>query len=151
MAAARHANGAPLHQQILRLPGVTRGQAPPGLIECSFRRPIGGNVPHWRAAELFQPKIGTGIELHDLHVLLDERDERQEQRTIEAVLVKLARRYVRCRDHHHTELEQVLEQSPKNHGVGDVGDVELVEAKQPRLLCDRRGGEGDRILAADFA
>jgi len=35
--------------------------------------------------------------------------------------------------------------------VGDVGDVELVEAKQPRLLCDRSGGEGDRILAADFA
>jgi len=130
---------------------VTRGQAAPGLVEGSFRRPIGGNVPHRRAAELFQPEIGAGIKLHDLHVLLDERDERQEQRTIEAVLVKLARRHVRCRDHHHTKLKQALEQPAKNHGVGDVGDVELVEAKQPRLLCDRSGGEGDRILAADFA
>src|SRR5262249_45177851 len=35
---ARNANGASLYQQILRLPGVTRGEAAPGLIECSFRR-----------------------------------------------------------------------------------------------------------------
>lgn len=73
------------------------------------------------------------------------------ERAIEAILVKLAWRHVRCRHHHHAELEQALEQPAENHGVGDVGDVEFVEAKKPRLLRNGGGGDGDRILAADFA
>src|SRR5262249_56873095 len=49
------------------------------------------------------------------------------------------------------ELEQVLDQPSENDGVGDVGDVEFVEAKEPCLLRNGGGGERDRIFAADFA
>ena len=82
---------------------------------------------------------------------LQQRDERQEQRAIEPVFVQLAGRQVRGRDHHDAELEQPREQPAEDHGVGDVGDVEFVEAQQPGLLGDRGGGELDRILVLDSA
>ena len=46
---------------------------------------------------------------------------------------------------------ELREQPPENHGVGDVGDVEFVEAEQPSFLrqLDRR--EADRILAGMLA
>src|SRR5262249_15290750 len=64
----------------------------------------------------------------------DELDEGQEKRTVEAVLVELARRHVRSCDHDHAEREQVLEQSTENHRIGNIGDVEFIEAKKPCLL-----------------
>ena len=86
-----------------------------------------------------------------LHVPLDHGDERQEQRAVEPVLVELVGRHVRGRDHHDAELEQPREQPAEDHGVGDVGDVELVEAEQPALLGDLGGGKPDRIVAGDLA
>ena len=79
------------------------------------------------------------------------RDERQEQRAVEAVLVEFGGRHVRGRHHHDAELEQAGEQPAEDHGVGDVGDVELVEAEQPALLGDLAGREADGILALDLA
>ena len=84
-------------------------------------------------------------------MLLEQRDERQEQRAVEPVLVELVGRDVRGRHHHDAELEQPREQPAEDHRVGDVGDVEFVEAEQPGLLGDRRGGEPDRIVAVDLA
>ena len=112
---------------------------------------IGGHVPHRRAGELLEPEIGAGGEPDHLQVLLDHRDEGLEQGAVEPVLVELGGRHVRGRDHHDAELEQALEQAAQDHGVGDVGDVEFVEAQQPGLVGDRGGGQLDRILAADLA
>ena len=36
---------------------------------------------------------------------------------------------------------------PENHGVGDVGDVKLIEAEQPGLVGQRVGDQPDRIFA----
>ena len=83
-------------------------------------------------------KSVRAAEPHHLHVLLDHGDERQEQRAVEAVLVELVGRHVRGRDHHHAELEQTREQAAENHRIGDIGDVEFVEAQQPALFGDRR-------------
>ena len=127
------------------------GETPPGFVERAFRGAIRGHVPDRRAGKLLQAEIGAGGEPHDLHVLFDERDERQKQRAIEPILVKLARRHVGGRDHHDAELEQTLEQPAEDHGVGNIGDVEFVEAEQPGLLRDGRGGKRDRILVAAFA
>jgi hypothetical protein len=44
-------------------------------------------------------------------VLFDQVDEGHEQRTVEPVLVKLARRHIRRRDHDDTEVEQALEEA----------------------------------------
>src|SRR4029079_19558249 len=43
------------------------------------------------------------------------------------------------------------EQPAKDHGVSDIGDVELIEAQQPTLLRDLAGGEADRVVALDLA
>ena len=112
---------------------------------------VGRHVPDRLAGELLQPEIGARGKPHDLHVLLDQRDERQEQRAVEPVLVELVRRHVGGRDHHDAELEQAREQPAEDHGVGNVGDVKFVKAQQPGFVGDRRGGEPDRILVADLA
>ncbi len=77
---------------------------------------------------------------------LQQRDERQKQPAIETVLVQFARRQVRSRHHYNAELEQPREQAAEDHGVGNVGDVKLVEAQQPGFLGDGRRGAQDRIL-----
>ena len=78
-------------------------------------------------------------------------DERHEQGAVQSVLVEIVRRHVRGGDHHDAALEQLREQPPEDHGVGNVGDVKFVEAEQPGLLRQLRGGEPDRILAGMLA
>ena len=90
-------------------------------------------------------------EPHDFHVLAQQRDERQEQRAIEPVLVELVRLDIRGRDHHDALLEQPREQPPEDHRIGDVGDVEFVEADQPGFLGQRVGDVADRIGIRDPA
>src|SRR5262249_19763042 len=48
-------------------------------------------------------------------------------------------------------LEQAREQAAEDHGVGDVGDVELVEAQKPGFLGERDGHRSDRIVAYNLA
>ncbi len=79
------------------------------------------------------------------------RDEGQEQRAVEAAFIEVLRRHVRGRDHHDAELEQLLEQPAEDHGVGDVGDVELVEAQQPGLLVQGVRDDGDGVAFLDAA
>jgi hypothetical protein len=47
----------------------------------------------------------------------------------------------------HASVEQLLEQAAEDHGVGDLRDVEFVEAEQARLIGDVLGGGRDRIIA----
>jgi hypothetical protein len=39
----------------------------------------------------------------------------------------------------------------ENHRIGNVGDVKLVKAQQPRLLGQLLGDEPDRVLVGMFA
>ena len=77
----------------------------------------------------------------------EQVDERHEQRAVQAVLVEFVRRHVRGGDDHDAVREQLREQPAENHGVGDVGDVEFVEAEQPGLVEQLLGDEPDRIFA----
>ena len=63
-------------------------------------------------------------------MLLDERNERQKELAIEAILVELARVDIRGRDHHHLVLEQRLEEPAEDHGVGNIRHMHLIEAQQ---------------------
>ena len=112
---------------------------------------VGRHVPDLLAGELFQPEVGARLELEHLHVLLDHGDERHEQRAVKTILVELRRRHVRGRHHHDAEFEQPGEQPAEDHGIGDVGDVEFVEAQQPAFLGDLAGGEPDGVVALDLA
>jgi hypothetical protein len=65
------------------------------------------------------------------------------------MLVELVRCLVRGRHDHHPGIEECREQAPEDHRIGDVVDLELVEAQQRRLagdvggdLVDGLGGSG---------
>ena len=68
-------------------------------------------MPGRSACQLLQPEVGAGSQSNAGHVLLDQVDEGHEQRAVEPVLVKLARRHIRRRDYDYTELEQALEEA----------------------------------------
>jgi hypothetical protein len=64
---------------------------------------------------------------------------------VEPVLIKPVRRHVRGGDDRHATGEQHAEQPPEQHGIGDVGDLELVEAKEADIGQERPGHRRDRI------
>ena len=130
---------------------LSAGEPAPGLVERGIGGAIGRHMPDRRPGELLQPEIGARGQPRHLHVLLDQRDERQEQRAVESVLVELVRRHVGGRHHDHAEFEQPREQPAEDHRVGNVGDVEFVEAQKPSLVRDRGGREPDRIVVGDLA
>ena len=108
-----------------------------------------------QVAQPHQPVIDCPVQRHHIDLAEQELDERHEPIAIEAILVEAVGRPVRRRDHHHTLLEQGLEQAAQDHGIGDVDDMELVEAEQPVLPgeIDRQNGSAGprarRSAAAD--
>ena len=65
---------------------------------------------------------------------------------MQAVPVQTVRRNVRRGDERYATRKQRLQQAGKNHGVGDVGDEELVEADDPVSLGEAAGHDLQRIL-----
>ncbi|MCO5612280.1 hypothetical protein L7F22_066545 [Adiantum nelumboides] len=122
-----------------------------GGVEGGARLGVGGNVVDGRAAELLQPEVGTGVEPDDVHALLQGRDEGQEQRPVQAALVEPVGLDVRGRHHRDAPPEQGIEQATQEHRVGDVGDGELVEAQQCRLVGELVGHRPNRVVALDGA
>ena len=65
-----------------------------------------------------------------------------ELRALKAVQVQRVWLEIRRRDEHDAALEQHLDEPPHEHRVGDVGDVEFIEAQEPRrageIARDRR-------------
>ena len=147
----RHAHDAALERQLLRGAAIAAGEPPPGVVQRGVGGGVGRHVPHRHAGELLQAEIGARGEPHHVQALLEQADERHEQGAVQSVLVEFLGRHVRRGDDDDATLEQLREQPPENHGVGDVGDVEFIEAEQPRLLrqLDRR--EVDRVFAGVLA
>ena len=78
---------------------------------------------------------------------LDELDRGQEPLALQPVRVKLRRLDVRRGHQGHAALEQRGEEPAEDHRVGDVGDVELVEAQHPRLSGEPVRDDAQRVLA----
>ncbi len=123
-------------------PSVSVGE---GLLERRVGRGVERMVIDRLAGERAQPIVAPAVELEHVELLLQEIDERQEALALQPVLVEIVGRPVRGRDHDDAALEQLLEEPPEDHRVGDVGDLELVEAEQRRLAGDRLGDRRDRI------
>ena len=104
-----------------------------------------------RSADLFEPEIGARVEMDDLHALLKQIDEGQEQRAVQAALVEPRGLHVGRRDHDDAAREQRLEQPAEDHRVGDVGDAEFIEAQEPRFARERIRHGLDGIVALDLA
>ena len=136
---------ATLDLEIERVTTHTMGDAQPCGIHRSVCGGIDRRIPGPHPCELFQPEIGAGIQSHHLHAGFDLRNERHEQPAIEPAFIEIVRCDIGRRNHHRSKFEQSFEQSSEDHGIGDVGDMKFVEAKQPRILEDRCRREPDRI------
>ena len=96
--------------------------------------------------ELLQPIVLGGFDLVGLHALFDHGDKGQEQRPVEPAAIEVARGAVRGGDDHHLPGEKMLEQTSEDHGVGDVGHLELVKAEERGTRRDLLCRAPDRIL-----
>ena len=143
---------AALHaQSSAGAPPVAAGDAPPGA-SSAWRAPASAGTCQTATPPSFSSRKSVRASSCTTSMLLgDEADEGQEQRAVEAVLVEPLGGDVGGRHHHHAAREQPAEQPAEDHGVGDVGDVELVEAQQRRFLGQRVGHRRDRIVALDLA
>ncbi len=130
---------------------VVAGQGQERGVERGVGFRADGRVIDRGASELLQPVVGARVELDDVEPLLDQRDEGQEQRPVEPVLVEIVGRDVRSRRHHDARGEQRREQSGQDHRVGDVAHRKLVEAQERSLARQFRRDRRDRIFARDFA
>ncbi len=98
-----------------------------------------------------EPIVAPAVERQHKKLSLQESDKRQKPLAVQAVLVKLVRRAVRGRHDHDAGIEQRREQAFEDHRVGDVVDLELVEAEQRRRAGDVGGDLGDRLARSGAA
>ena len=98
-----------------------------------------------RAFELAQAVIDARIHVHDVEVFLDELDRGQKLVALQTVQVERVRFEVGRGDENHALLEERFEQSPHQHGIGDVGDVKFVEAEKPCIARDVACDRGERV------
>ena len=101
--------------------------------------------------ELLQPVVGARVEFDDVAALLEQRDEREEQRAVQSVLVEIGGSDVGGRDDDHAGGKECGKEPPEDHRVGDVAHREFVEAEERRLTREFRRDRRDRVVARHFA
>ena len=92
-----------------------------------------------------EPVILVCNQFDDFGFFLQESDKRQEQVPLQAVMIEFVGMTVGGDHDDYAQFEQPAEQSHQNHRVGDVGDMELVEAKQQFRCPDMFCQGGNRI------
>ena len=117
------------------------GQIGEGGFERRPRRRVVRPMIDFPAAHPGQPVVAAAVELDPVEPLPEQCDERQEAVTLQPVFIQAPRWPVRRRDDNGAGLEQRAKQPLDDHRIGDVVDLELVEAQQRRL-----GGEIGRDL-----
>jgi hypothetical protein len=95
----------------------------------SASKRIDGREPGPGRAQAIEAIVVAARDADHLHSGLEKVDEGQEKLAVDAVPVERIRRAVGGGDERHATGEQGLEQAAQDHGVGDVGDLELVEAE----------------------
>ena len=150
IASAQRDDFAVLDHQLVvfhRL-GAFRRQRTEALLQafvCSF---VQREVEQLGLLQVTQAVVDAAVDVDDIGVLLDQRNGRQEARTLQAVLVQAIGHDVRGGHQGHTVLEQFFHQRAKDHGVGDVGDEEFIEADHPGFLGETLGDDGQRVFLA---
>ncbi|MCY1226880.1 hypothetical protein D9M72_391300 [compost metagenome] len=95
-----------------------------------------------------QTIVHAAVDVDDISVLLEQRDGRQETRALQAVLVEAIGHDVGGGHQTDAVLEQLFEERGQDHGVGDIGDEEFVEADHPCLIGETLADDGQRVLLA---
>jgi hypothetical protein len=138
----RHGHGAALDGQLLGRGLRPVGKVVEDMVERRRRRRAKRSRPHLAAGQPRLPVVLARRQLEHVELLLDDRDEGEEQ-----LALKLVRRRVGGADHDDAAREQRLEQAAEDHRIGDVAHFQLVEAEQPDLFCDSLRHQIDRVLA----
>lgn len=87
--------------------------------------------------------VGLAVEVQDGQSALEEVDAGDEGFALNAVLVQIVRVPVACRDDDSAVRHECFHQAAQDHGVGNIGALELVEAEDRGALGDVGGDIGD--------
>ena len=110
-------------------------------------RPAGsGSISH--ALQRALAVVGAVVDIDHLQLVLQQRDRGQDAVAVQAVRVQAVGMEVGRGDDAHAVGEQRVEQPVQDHRVGDVGDVELVEADQPEAARDAPAQFVERVDGA---
>ena len=125
------------------------GQLAEGPLHRGFRLGTERGVVQVDVVERAAPVVGAVVDVDDFQVLLEQFDRRQDAVAVQAVRVQAVGVEVRGRHDAHAVGEQRLQQPVQDHRVGDVGDVELVEADQPEAPRDAAAELVERVDLGD--
>lgn len=92
--------------------------------------------------------VDAGIDIEDVELLLQQGDGGQHAVAVQAVRVQQVRAVVGRHHELHAVGEELIEQAVQDHRIGDVADVEFIEADQAIALGDAACEFVERIGAA---
>lgn len=121
------------------------GQAGEAGVEVAFGLAAQRRVKDPQPALAAEAVVLLAVEFQDVQPFLDQTDERQETVALQTVLVQVVGRPVGGDDDDRAVVEQRLEQPPDDHGVGDVQDLQLVQAQEPGRRSDAARQLGQRV------
>ncbi len=113
-------------------------------LRCRCRGRI-GTSPGTSAPEAI---VAGSLQIKHIRFFLQPVDEGQKELALEAVSIQVPRRHIRGHDKSRPIPPQVNKKTIENQGIGDVFDLQLVQAKEARL-----GGENssDVLEAISFS
>src|SRR5262245_58012673 len=138
------------HHELVRRPGIAR-QPAPRVVERGIGFVIIRHVPGWHSGKLFQSEVYSRFKTDDVAMALQQDNKRQKEGTVQSFPIEVARREIGGRDHDDAKFEQSREETAEDHCVGDVGDMEFVEAKQRAFSRYQRCRALNRIELTSFA
>lgn len=89
--------------------------------------------------------VGGRVEVDDAEALAEEVDAGDKRLALDAVLVQVGRVAVRGGDDDGAVVHERLDEAAQDHGVGDVGALELVEAQHRGLRGNVGGDKRDAV------
>ncbi|KPY17907.1 Uncharacterized protein ALO54_05713 [Pseudomonas syringae pv. philadelphi] len=125
-----------------------RGQRLEAFAHAFLRGVVEREMEQLSLLKVTQTIVNATVDVDDVGVLLDQRNGWQKARSLQTVLVQAVRNDVGRRDQGHAILEQLFHQRAEDHGVGDVGNEEFVEADDPRLVGKTLGDDRQRVSFA---
>ena len=129
LGGPRQRHLAALRRQPRRCRHRPIGQLGKGLPQASSRCFAQRRAVEGEIADALASIVDLAVQFEDVESLLEQRDEGQEAFALQTALVEVVGRAVRCRDNHDALLEQGPEEPAEEHGIGNVGHLEFVEAQ----------------------
>ncbi len=103
-----------------RLAREAPGEPQPEPVHGGLRPGSAAKAEHFGAVKFETAVVGGTVERDDCAMRLQQRNEGQEELTVQPVAIEIVGQHVRGCNQCHAAREQLLEQPPEQHGIGDV-------------------------------